>query len=272
MFEWKYIVKGLLMGITELIPGVSSATIAMILGIYERFIAALNSLTSKNWKEHLGFLIPLGIGIGTALVLFARVMKWLLESFPQPTLTFFLGLILGVIPYLLKSVRFQRHFRPLHYTILILSALLVALTSLIQEERTVTVLTNLRSADYLLLFASGWLASSFMVLPGISGALVFLLLGVYPTILAAIESFNLFIILVVGSGIILGALLTSKLIRYLFIHFQISTYAAMIGLIIGSCFVVYPRGTWTLPLLMTSCLTFLMGLFVAITLSRTRQS
>lgn len=260
------------MGITELIPGVSSATIAMILGIYERFIAALNSLTTREWNSQLGFLIPLGLGIGTALVLFSRVISWLLETYPQPTLTFFLGLILGVIPLLLKSVHFQNNFRLTHYVLLIISSLLVASTALIGDRDAVMVMTNLSAQEYMLLFVSGWLASSLMVLPGISGALVFLLLGVYPTILHALESFNLLIILVVGLGVVLGALITSKIIRYLFLHFQVSTYAVMIGLIIGSSVVIYPGGPWTVPLLWTSCFTFFMGLLIAIRLGRIRES
>ena len=260
------------MGITELIPGVSSATIAMILGIYERFILALNSLTTREWKNQLGFLIPLGMGIGTALVCFSRVISWLLDTYPQPTLTFFLGLILGMIPFLLKSIAFQTNFQPIHYILLIFSSLLVASTALVGEQHPVKVMTHLSTKEYILLFVSGWLASSLMVLPGISGALVFLILGVYPTVLHALESLNLFIILAVGTGVVTGALITSKIIRYLFFHFQVGTYAVMIGLILGSSVVIYPGGPWTVPLLWTSCFTFFMGLLIAIRLGRIRES
>lgn len=260
------------MGVTELIPGVSSATIAIILGIYERFITALNGLTSSAWRTHLPFLIPLGIGVGASLVVFSRVIEWLLLTYPQPTLFFFLGLILGVIPFLLKTVQFRSTFRPNHYVLLIIAALLVASTRLIREDELAVIMTNLTATEYVLLFVSGWLASSFMILPGISGALVFLLLGVYPTVVNALYTFNLPVILVVGSGVVVGVLITSKLIRYLFNRFSIGTYAAMIGLITGSTIVIFPGEPWSIPIILISMLTFLGGVFVAVSFGRVRHN
>ncbi len=79
------------MGVTELIPGISGSTIAMILGIYEQFVGSINGLTTKNWKKSLAFLIPLGIGMGSAILLFSKVIKWLQEYHPQPLYFFFLA-------------------------------------------------------------------------------------------------------------------------------------------------------------------------------------
>lgn len=73
--EWKNLYRGLFMGASDVIPGVSGGTIAVLLGIYDRLIAAVNGILSKDWKKHLLFLVPLGIGILTAIFLLANVIE-----------------------------------------------------------------------------------------------------------------------------------------------------------------------------------------------------
>src|SRR5699024_11762640 len=80
--------------------GVSGGTIAVLLGIYDRLIASINGLFSKEWKRHLGFLIPLGIGAGLALFSLSHLMEWLIDTYPVPTFYTFIGLIVGVLPFL----------------------------------------------------------------------------------------------------------------------------------------------------------------------------
>ena len=77
--EWKNIYRGMMMGISDVVPGVSGGTIAVILGIYDRLIAAINGIFSKEWKKHLQFLVPLVIGVGLAIFSFSHLMKWLLK-------------------------------------------------------------------------------------------------------------------------------------------------------------------------------------------------
>src|SRR5699024_12193684 len=95
--EWKNIYRGMAMGVSDIVPGVSGGTIAVILGIYDQFIASINGLFSKDWKRHLAFLIPLALGMGTAIVLFSHVMKWLLNHHDKVTFYFFIGLIVGIL-------------------------------------------------------------------------------------------------------------------------------------------------------------------------------
>src|SRR5690625_5145324 len=104
LMEWKNLYRGFIMGGTDVIHGVSGGTIAVVLGIYDRLIAAINGIFSKDWKKHLGFLIPLGIGIVTAIFTLAHLMEWLLIYYPGPTFYFFLGLIIGVLPLLFREV------------------------------------------------------------------------------------------------------------------------------------------------------------------------
>src|SRR5690625_6766712 len=98
--EWKNLYRGIAMGVIDVVPGISSSTIAVLLGIYDRLIAALSGLFSKEWKKHLQFLLPLGIGIAFAIFSFSHVMNWLLEHYNRQTFYFFIGLIIGVLPFL----------------------------------------------------------------------------------------------------------------------------------------------------------------------------
>src|SRR5690625_7548501 len=99
--EWRNIYRGLIMGASDVIPGVSGGTIAVLLGIYDRLIAAINGLFSKHWKQYLSFLIPLAIGVATAIFTLARLMKWLLANYQQQTYFFYFGLMISIILYLL---------------------------------------------------------------------------------------------------------------------------------------------------------------------------
>lgn len=103
MFEWKNLFRGMLIGASDLIPGVSGGTIAIILGIYDRLIEAISGFFSKEWKKHIGFLLPLAIGIGTILLLLSRAIKWLLLQYPQPTLFFFSRFNFGCDPIFTKG-------------------------------------------------------------------------------------------------------------------------------------------------------------------------
>lgn len=217
VFEWRNIFKGLLIGASDVVPGVSGGTIALLVGIYERLIEAINGLLTKDWKKHVIFLIPVGLGMGIAILTLSHLLSWLLEVFPQPTFFFFLGLIFAIIPTLLAEVEYKTNFRVPHYVLLLIATAAVAATGFVGDKET-AVMTNLTLGDYLFLFLAGWLASSAMILPGISGSMVLLLMGVYVTAIDAIKTFNLPVIFVVGFGVVIGLLLTSKLIRYLFQH------------------------------------------------------
>ena len=124
--EWKNIYRGLLMGASDVVPGVSGGTIAVVLGIYERLIEAINGIFSKDWNRHLRFLLPLGIGIGIAILLLARLMEYLFEHYPGPTLFAFLGLIIGVLPYLFHKADARNTFKASHIVLLLIGAAIVA--------------------------------------------------------------------------------------------------------------------------------------------------
>lgn len=265
--EWKNIYRGLIMGASDVIPGVSGGTIAVLLGIYDRLIAAINGLVSKDWKKQLGFLIPLGIGVVSAILLLSHLIEWLFERHPGPTQFFFLGLIIGILPYLFNQAEVKVNFKVNHYLFLIFGALAVGSMMFLHESDGM-VIENLTLSTYILLFFSGFIASAAMILPGISGSFILLVIGVYSTVISAISNIQLDIIAVVGFGILLGIITMSKIINFFLINYRNATFALIIGLVIGSIFVVFPGWPESTNSLLLSVVTFAAGLFVAYILGK----
>lgn len=270
--EWKNIYRGILMGISDLIPGVSGGTIAFILGIYDRLLEAISGFFSRDWKKHLGFLVPLGLGIGITLLLFSRVIEYLLEQHYEATQFFFMGLIIGVIPYIMKQAEVKKNFTSRHLIILVVIGAALAVTAFIPTEDNLAPITSLTVPVFFLLFFSGWLASMAMLLPGISGSFILLLLGVYSTAINALSSLNIPIALAIGAGVIVGFIVSSKAIQYLLEHFTYVTYAAIIGLILGSLFVVFPGFAADSATLITSLVTFALGLVFTLLFSSPKKT
>ncbi|MBU9672421.1 DUF368 domain-containing protein [Planococcus sp. CP5-4] len=270
--EWKNIYRGILMGISDLIPGVSGGTIAFILGIYDRLLESISGFFSREWKKQLGFLVPLGIGIVITLLLFSRFIEFLLENHYEATQFFFMGLILGVLPYIMKQAEVKKNFTARHLVILLVIGAALASMAFIQTDENVAPITELSLPTFFLLFFSGWIASMAMLLPGISGSFILLLIGVYSTAINALSTLNLPIVLAIGAGVMVGFVVSSKAISYLLEHFTYVTYAAIIGLILGSLFVVFPGFAADPMTLVTSLITFMVGLVFTLWFSSPKKT
>ncbi len=260
--HWKNLYRGFFMGVSDLIPGVSGGTIAFILGIYDELLASISGFFSKEWKKYIGFLVPLGIGVVIALLSLSKVMEYLLEHHHAPTQFFFMGLIIGVLPFIAKQADVKKNFTIGHFILIIVLGVALASTKFIHTGDP-TPITQLTISTTIGLFFAGWAASMAMLLPGISGSFILLLLGVYSTAIAALSNFNIPVIAVIGAGVIVGFIVSSKLISYLLSHYTYLTFAAIIGLIIGSLVVVYPgipSGVFNIILIF---ITFMAGFFVA---------
>lgn len=264
--EWKNIYRGMMMGISDLVPGVSGGTIAVLLGIYDQFIAAINGIFTKQWKKHFSFLIPLAVGIGLAIFSFSHLMDWLLDHYERPTFYFFLGLIIGILPFLFRESEAKTTFRFYHYVLLIIGILAISAlpTSMSEggliEERSLAI--------YGLLFVAGMAASAAMILPGVSGSFVLVVLGVYRTVIHAVKELDIPVIITVGIGIAIGIVGMGKIIHYFFLHFRTATFAVIIGLVIGSVYVIFPGWATSAMELVACIIVFAGGLFVAYVLGR----
>ncbi len=176
-------------GITETVPGVSGSTIAMILGIYEKLIYSLSILTSHERKEAMPFLITFGLGMVIGFALSINIINYLLHTYRTPTLMFFVGIIVAFIPFLWKEANnhAKTNLTMKHYLIITLFVCLVVLGQLLGGSNTLEM-SNLSLGNYLFLVSAGFIASTALVLPGISGALMLTILGIYEIATAAVIS------------------------------------------------------------------------------------
>lgn len=252
MVKFWLIVKGILMGVANIIPGVSGGTMAVSLDIYDDLIFSITNLF-KDWRKSLKFLVPVGIGILGGIIFFAYAIEFLLDEYAFPTSLAFIALILGGLPILFKE--FNESLRTKNTSISIKHILafmfffmLVVGLSFIQDPATTTASIDINVLNLFILFIIGIIASATMVVPGISGSLVLMILGYYYTIINSLTSFfdslrafdwngivdSLLVLIPFGIGVLIGIFLISKIIEYLFINFPSLTYAGILGLVIAS--------------------------------------
>ena len=239
----KLFFKGVFMGIADAIPGVSGGTIALLLGIYEELISTISGLNFslitklKNngfksfWESLNGnFLITLVLGIGISLILFVKISANLLTSHPLYVWSFFLGLILATVYVIYKLIESWN-------LVNIISTLLMIAFSIILTSHSLDISddTNL---FYILI--CGIIASSAMILPGISGSLILVILGVYKILVEALDNLDVKIISSFLVGAVIGVISFSKILKWLFKNYKSLAYSIMLGLVIGSIEKIWP--------------------------------
>ena len=237
----RLLLTGFAMGIADLIPGVSGGTMAFILGIYEHLLAAIKAFNVDllrligrlRWREALarvpwGFLIPLGLGIGVAVISMARVMRYLLENQPVLLFSFFFGLIVASIIAVGATVRWGP------------SSVAALLIGSVGAYFIVGLVPLTMPHDPLTLFFSGALAIMAMILPGISGSFILLILGQYAYVLDAVSDLNLLAIVPVALGAVVGLLGFVRLLSWLLRHYHNLTVAVLMGFMVGSLRKIWP--------------------------------
>ena len=238
-------IKGMIIGLANVIPGVSGGTLMITLGIYEKIIDTISHIF-KNLKENIKFLMPLAFGIVLSLLLFSKIIGISLDKYPLATTLFFLGLIVGGIPLLLKKIRKNKDSKNIsNYIIAFISFAFIILFAMLKSGNDIN-LNSVSFFDVILLFIVGLVASGTMVIPGISGSFVLMLLGYYKPIIDTIRSLTNFSLLghniiVLGSfgiGVLLGIILIAKLIELLLKKFETKTYYAVFGFVIASCIAI----------------------------------
>ena len=235
--------KGIFMGIADAMPGISGGTIALLLGIYEELIESISelkiSLFSKLinkgfksfWEKLNGnFLLVLVSGIGISLISFVKISASFLESFPLFIWSFFLGLIFATVYVIYKLIN---QWHNLNFFFLIISIIFSIFLSSFSAYDTDEI-------SLLYILFSGIIASSAMILPGISGSLILVILGVYAYLIKALDNLDMIVIFTFISGAIIGLLGFSKILKYLFNNHRDATYTIMLGLVIGSIENVWP--------------------------------
>lgn len=234
--------KGIAMGAADAVPGVSGGTIAFISGIYEELVTTISNINLSLiivWRKHGffafwkalngNFLVALLSGILLSFVSFMRLAKYLIENQPVFIWSFFFGLIIASIFYVGKQIR---HWR---------LGTIVALVAGAAIAYYITGLPSLGSNEHAyFLFFAGALAICAMILPGISGSFILVILGAYKTLSDALHDFDLKRIAIFAAGAIIGLLSFSKLLKWLFKHYENTTLSLLTGFIIGSLNKIWP--------------------------------
>ncbi|WAC78219.1 DUF368 domain-containing protein [Staphylococcus aureus] len=274
-FKWINILKGFAMGTSDLVPGVSGGTIALLLGIYNQFIASISGIFSRRFWPSFTFLIPIIIGMLLAMGSLSNLFNYLLSQHHIPTMFFFGGLIIGIVPYLLKISNYKTSFTTKHYMMVIAGiAILIVITLMNNSDKHAGETLTLSTGLIIKYFIAGMCASSAMLLPGISGSFMLLVFGVYGTVMLAISEVvklnfaGLPILLAVGFGVLAGFIISSKIIQYFLTHHKLMTYALIIGFVVGSLFAVFPGLPTNIVMWFVSLVVFIIGFIVSLTLGR----
>lgn len=238
----KTIFYGLCLGISLLPPGFSVATMAMILGIYEDLIGLLNDLFSKNMAKTLKAIAFLGIGAITAIAVFSWLIRAAMANFPYQTRFFFLGLIVATIPLISNQADIKTNFTTKHYVLVVLAIIFTTAFIFTNNLALVDLDGSLTVAKILYLMLAGALVSTSMILPGLSGALMLLLIGAYYFLLDSIANFNVLVLGIVAVGAVIGLVVCGRLIKHLLDNNDRLLYAISMGLIIGSVPVLLSHG------------------------------
>lgn len=268
----KNAVYGAVLGVTNIIPGLSVGTVAVVLNIYDRLISAISDLR-KDFANSMKFLVPLVLAAGVAMLAVSRGMTYLLAHYAMATNFFFIGLILGSIPTIYQRSKAKavdnggtRWSDWIAFALSLALMLVIALFSS-EAEPTTALTSSLDIVLILKLFAAGLISALCMVIPGISGSFVLLLIGFYEPLVMAISTLQISMLLPAGIGVIVGMFLGSKLIKSLLARFPSLTYFSILGFVVGSIPVLIQklylrdgfRGGWHLAV---SIVVLLLGVVI----------
>ena len=231
------------MGAADAVPGVSGGTIALLLGIYEELVTTIGNINlslfkelKKNgfysfWKKLNGnFLLSLIIGIGISLITFIKLTAYLFDKYPILIWSFFLGLIFATIYVIFKLIKSWNYVN-------IIFVLIAIFISFYLGEMNVMDSINI---NLIYILISGIIAASAMIIPGISGALILVILGLYSTMISAVNNLEIDKIVTFSLGAIIGLLSFSKILKWMFNKNSSLTYSILLGFVIGSIPKVWP--------------------------------
>lgn len=242
----KSMLKGIVIGIANIVPGVSGGTMMVSMGIYDKLIHCITHLFSE-FKKSVKFLFPIGVGMVIAIVGSSFALKELFARVPIQTNLLFMGLILGGLPAIWKNVEGKK-IKAGHMIAAIAFFVLVAGLAALGEREGAAADLSFSLINVLILFAVGVITSATMVIPGVSGSMVLMLMGFYTPVLIAVTEFvkafvhldmngilvGCGILIPFGLGVVAGMFGIARLVEIAFEKFPLYAYWAIIGLIVAS--------------------------------------
>lgn len=279
MNMFKNIIKGMMIGIANIMPGVSGGTLAVSMGIYDKLIHCITHILSE-FKESMKFLLPIFAGAGIALVALTFVIEALFQYYPIPTNLLFIGLIVGGLPPVVTKVKSHKLSFGHILAGLLFFALVVGM-AMMGDNGNRQVTLNLGIVPMIKLVLVGIIAAATMIIPGVSGSMVLLILGYYEPIIQQITAFctavitldmagilhGIAILLPFGIGVLIGILGIAKIIKIIFEKYPVYAYCAIIGLIAASPIAILVCSNFagfSVSVLLISIVTFAAGFGIAI--------
>lgn len=233
----KNFLKGIAISISQIVPGVSGGTIAMILGIYDKLLHAINNILS-DFKNQYKILLQVFLGAIIGIFLFSNLVKILFEKYPIQIGYLFIGVILGGAPLMFKKAT-VKGFNKKNIVYLLIGIIIVLMMGSPNNDAS-SIITKLTLLRFIWLFIGGVVVAIALILPGISGSFMLYILGLYNTVLTAVSEFNILILIPIALGGIIGTLLTARIIEGLLIKYPQQTYILIFGFILGSVFSIFP--------------------------------
>ena len=279
------VLRGMVIGLANIIPGVSGGTMMVSMGIYDTLIHCITHLF-KEFKKSVMTLLPYAIGMAVAIGALSFALKWAFANYALPTNTLFIGLILGGLPAILRQVKGKKK-GPVGAVLFLAFFALIILMQLFQSENSVTI--QLSVVEVLKLFVLGAVASATMIIPGVSGSMILKILGYYePVVTVSIPGLltglrygdwaavaaNLGILVPFGLGVIVGIFAIAKLIEVLLARWEGQTYCAILGLVAASPVAILMSTNMSnlgWGTLLVSLVTFALGFYVAWRMSGTEE-
>lgn len=236
-------IKGFILGIANVIPGVSGGTMAVSMGLYELILSSIGNFF-KDIKGNFIKLLPIILGILVAIVSTSKLVTYALTNYKAQTLCLFIGLIFGGVSLIMRKIKGKGS--KTNYLIFFVIFFFVISLNFLKTGLIEISFTNMGIIDYLLLLLIGFVASSAMVIPGISGSFILMVLGYYDKIIYTISTItdfsklgsNLLILVPFGIGVIIGIVFMAKLITNLIKKYETKTYFAIMGFVLSSVVVL----------------------------------
>lgn len=242
--------KGILIGIGNVMPGFSGGTMAVAFNVYDKIINAISNFIIHPIEIIKSiWVLAFGIAVGIAITIFG--ISILLENFPIPTILLFTGLIVGSIPSMFGRIKTKK-YKLSHLLAFLFGIFIIIGFPLIGRNTETVQVLDINIGHLIILFLLGVVASASMIIPGVSGSLILLALGYYQYIIDFIKEFmkavleinfegifdNLILVISLGLGIVVGAILISKLIEILLKKYPIMVYTTIVGLLVASPFAI----------------------------------
>ena len=270
----KNIFGGIMIGIANIIPGVSGGTIIVLLGLFDKTMEAISNvfkikISFKERMKNVIFLLQIMIGVAIGLVGFAKVLDFLFSNFEHQTLFLFAGLIIFSLPMLKKQ---EMDNKKISIPFFVIGILIIGLLAYFSPEKKEVVVPlaellskNLNFAYIVILIIMGAISGAAMLFPGISGSMVLLVLGyyyLYKSYVSNVTTFEpmvLIPLIFIAIGVVIGIIVSAKLTTYLLDKHQNKTMSLILGLVLMSGIVIIPRTGYNLTIVVSSIICFIIG-------------